>query len=267
MKFDNTATTEEVPDLDHISTGMILFLCISGFIAAFIDSTVGGGGLISLPALLFAGLPPALALGTNKVAGTLSSLTSTLSYLKSGKIDFRLIRWLIPLSLLGSIAGADLVRHMPTSFLRPMVIVLLIAVAIYTILKRDFGSLSTYTGLKRSTAYLAALTALFLGVYDGFFGPGTGSFLIFAFLYLGFDFVQSSGNSKALNLASNLGALGTFAWLHAINYEYGLLMGLAMTFGAISGSQMAIRKGVTYVRPIFICVTLVLIGKQLLDLL
>lgn len=253
--------------MDHISTGMILFLFLSGFVAAFIDSTVGGGGLVSLPALLFTGIPPALALGTNKVAGTVSSFTSTLSYLRSGKIDFRLIRYLLPLSLIGSVAGAYLVRHVPSSFLSPMVIIMLIAVTVYTLFKKDMGKSSTYMGLRKKTAFITCFVALAIGFYDGFFGPGTGSFLIFAFIFLGFDFVQASGNAKALNLASNIGALATFILLHAVNYEYGCIMGLAMAVGAISGSQVAIRKGVTYVRPIFICVTVVMIGKQLLDIL
>lgn len=253
--------------MDHISTGMILFLCLSGFVAGFIDSTVGGGGLISLPTLLFTGLPPALALGTNKLAGTLCALSSTLSYLRSGKITFKLVRYLLPLSLVGSIIGACLVHFLPSSFLRPMVIVLLIAVTLYTIFKRDLGKLSTYSGLKKKAIWVTSLVALIIGFYDGFFGPGTGSFLIIAFLLIGFDFIQASGNAKALNFASNVGALGTFLFLHAVNYEYGLIMGLSMATGAISGSQVAIRKGVTYVRPIFICVTLIMIGKQILDFL
>lgn len=257
----------EIVALDHISTGMILFLCLTGFIAGFIDSTVGGGGLVSLPALLFTGLPPAFALGTNKVAGVLSSLTSTLSYLRSGKIDFRLVRYLIPLSLLGSIVGADLVRHMPSSFLRPMVIVMLIAVTLYTVLKKNIGTSSTYSGMKLKTTFITVLVAFVIGFYDGFFGPGTGSFLIIVFLFVGFDFVQASGNAKALNLASNVGAFATFVFLHAVNYEYGLIMGLSMMVGAISGSQVAIRKGATYVRPIFIGVTVIMIGKQLLDMM
>jgi uncharacterized protein len=253
--------------LDHISTGMILFLCLSGFVSAFIDSTVGGGGLVSLPALLFTGLPPALALGTNKLAGTMSSLTSTLSYLRSGKIDWKLVRYLLPLSLIGSVVGACLVRFLPSSFLRPMVVVLLIAVTLYTIFKRDLGKRSTYSGLRKKAVWVTSLVALLIGFYDGFFGPGTGSFLIISFLLIGFDFVQASGNAKALNFASNVGGLGTFLFLHAVNYEYGLIMGLSMAVGAISGSQVAIRKGVTYVRPIFITVTLIMIGKQVLDFL
>lgn len=253
--------------MHHLTIEIILFLFFSGFVASFIDSTVGGGGLVSLPALLFCGLPPAIALGTNKVAGTVSSLTSTLSYLKSGKINVKLVKYLLPLSLLASIGGAYAVHNLPTSFLTPLVIILLILVTIYTIFKRDLGTTSTYRGVTKRIGVAAVGIAVIFGFYDGFFGPGTGSFLIFAFILIGFDFVQSSGNAKALNLASNFGALGTFISLHAINYDFGLIMSVGMVVGAIAGSQMAIRRGVTYVKPIFICVTVAMIGKQLWGML
>jgi uncharacterized protein len=253
--------------VDHLSLGMIIFLFMSGFVASFVDSTVGGGGLISLPALLFAGLHPALALGTNKLAGTCSSLTSTLSYFRSGKVNVQLVKYLFPLSLVGSIAGAILVHNLPASFLRPLVIVMLILVTIYTILKKDMGTTSTYRGMTRRMVVAAAFVALLIGFYDGFFGPGTGSFLIFAFLLIGFDYVQASGNAKALNFASNAGALCTFVALHGIQYAYGAIMGAGMVAGAVAGSQMAIRKGAAYVKPIFILVTVAMIGKQLWSLL
>jgi uncharacterized membrane protein YfcA len=249
--------------MDHLTIGLIVFLFVSGFIASFIDSTVGGGGLVALPALLLTGLPPAMALGTNKLASSLSSLTSTLSYLKSGKVDFRLTRWLFPLSLVGSILGADLARQLPSEFLKPLVVVLLIAVTVYTLLKKDFGMRSQRRALKAGLILGVAAVALVIGFYDGFFGPGTGSFLIFLFLFLGYDYVQASGNAKVLNFGSNVGALATFAYLHAVDYRYGLIMGVAMILGAVAGSQVAIRKGAAYVRPIFICVTLLLIGKQI----
>ncbi|MNC61908.1 hypothetical protein D3C75_1118790 [compost metagenome] len=109
--------------------------------------------------------------------------------------------------------------------------------------------------------------AVALGFYDGFFGPGTGSFLIFMFLLLGFDFVGASANSKALNLASNLGSLATFFILGVVNVPYGLPMGIAMIAGALTGSRMAIKNGSTYVKPLFLGVTTLLIGKQIWDLL
>lgn len=252
--------------MDHPSLEMLFFLLASGFVAAFVDSVVGGGGLIALPALLFTGLPPSLVLGTNKLAGTMSSLTSTASFLASGKINLRLTACLFPLSLVGSVLGTLTVKQIPTTFLKPLVVGLLIVVTIYTLCKKNWGNQNNFKGLTRKNGLLLGLGTLALGFYDGFFGPGTGSFLIFMFLMLGFDFVGASANSKTLNLASNLGSLATFFMLGSVNIFYGLPMGIAMIVGALVGSQVAIRKGTTYVKPLFITVTLFLIGKQIWDM-
>ncbi|WCK53547.1 TSUP family transporter [Aneurinibacillus sp. Ricciae_BoGa-3] len=252
--------------MEHISMHMLFFLLGAGFIASFIDSVVGGGGLISTPALLITGLPSSVVLGTNKLASTMSSLTSTLSFMRSGKITFRLVLKLFPLSLIGSALGAYTVKQIPPEFLKPLVIILLVIVTIYTLTKKDWGKQSTYKGLTTKVAYLTALAALTLGFYDGFFGPGTGSFLLFAFLMIGFDFVSAAGNAKVLNFGSNIAGLATFMALGCVNYTYGILMGLAMVLGALVGSRVAIQKGSTYVRPLFIFVTALLIGKQLWDI-
>jgi len=249
--------------MQHLTVGMFTFLLLSGFTASFVDSTVGGGGLISLPALLFTGMPPALAIGTNKLAGTMCSFTSTMSFLHSKKVRLNLVKYLFPLSFLGSIGGAELVHFLPTAFLRPLVIVLLLVVTVYTLLKKNIGMTSTYKGITAKLLFALAAIALALGFYDGFFGPGTGSFLVFLFVFAGFDFVEASGNAKLLNFGSNIGALLTFLVLRNIDYEYGLVMGIGMVIGAIVGSQVAIRKGAAYVRPIFIIVTVLLIGKQI----
>lgn len=253
--------------MDIINPEIIVFLIVAGFVAAFIDSVVGGGGLISLPAMMLTGLPPSVVLGTNKIASTMGSLTSTLSFLRSGKIDCYLAAWLFPLSFIGSVLGAYTVRHIPSEFLKPLVVVLLVVVAIYTVFKKDWGSESTYLGLTTKTKYVIGITTFGIGFYDGFFGPGAGSFFIFSFLLLGFDFVVAAGNAKVMNFASNIGAVITFIYLDSVNFQYGLIMGGAMIAGAIAGSRLAIKSGVTYVRPLFIGVTGLLIGKQFWDLI
>ncbi|WP_371362701.1 putative membrane transporter protein YfcA [Sporomusa rhizae] len=246
---------------------MLIFLLGAGFVAAFIDSVVGGGGLISMPALMMTGLPPGVVLGTNKLASICCSSTSSISFLRSGKMDLGLVKYLFPLSLLGSILGAYTVSLISPSFLKPLVVVMLVMVAIYTMLKKDWGDVSTYQGINKRAGILGGCAALLLGFYDGFFGPGAGSFLIFAFLMLGFDFVTAAGNAKALNMASNLGAVATFLLAGSVNYLYGLSMGVAMIIGAIVGSRFAIAKGTSYVKPLFIAITTLLIGKQLWDIL
>lgn len=253
--------------MEHINMEIVFFLLAAGFIAAFIDSVVGGGGLISLPALLMTGLAPGVVLGTNKLASICCSLTSSISFFRSGKMDIGLVKYLFPLSLTGSILGAYTVRLIPSEILKPLVLVMLILVAVYTVLKKDWGDKSTYQGISKKAGVWGGLAAFALGFYDGFFGPGAGSFLIFVFLMLGFDFVVAAGNAKALNLASNLGAVATFLSAGSVNYIYGFSMGLAMIIGAVAGSKFAMAKGSAYVKPLFISVTTLLIGKQLWDVL
>ena len=246
---------------------VIIFLMVTGFMASFIDSVVGGGGLISLPALLLTGLPPTMALGTNKMASVMGSCTSTLSFLQSGKINIHLIKFLFPLSFIGSALGVITVQQIPSQFLKPLVIVMLLIVTVYTFTRKEWGDTSTYQGITKKTAYLSGLAAFSIGFYDGFFGPGAGSFFIFAFLMIGFDFVVAAGNSKALNFASNIAAVFTFIYFDSIHYYYAIPMGVAMIFGAIVGSKLAIKKGAAYVRPLFLFMSMILIGKQIWDVL
>jgi uncharacterized membrane protein YfcA len=248
--------------MDFPSMHMLIFLISAGFIAAFIDSVVGGGGLISVPALLFTGLPPGMMLGTNKLGGTLSSLTSTASFLFSKKVNLRLVASLFPLSFIGSVIGTYTVKQIPSDFLKPLVVCLLIVVTLYTLLKKNWGASSTYRGLTKKSTWLLGVGAFVIGFYDGFFGPGTGSFLIFVFLMVGYDFVGASANAKVLNFSSNGASLGTFFLMHSVNFYYGLPMGAAMIVGAFFGSQVAIRKGSTFVKPLFVLVTVLLVGKQ-----
>ncbi|HDX9577896.1 TPA: TSUP family transporter [Bacillus pseudomycoides] len=253
--------------MEDINLYTLAFLVLSGFLAAFIDSVVGGGGLISIPALLFTGLPPSTAIATNKLASSMGALTSTISFIKSGKINFRLVSKLFPLTVIGSFCGAFVVKHISSQVLKPLVLVLLITVASYTILKKDWGEDSKYEGMSWKRGTIFAVTVFIIGFYDGFFGAGTGSFLLFSFLMIGFDFIQSAGNAKVLNFGSNIAALIMFLYLDIVNFSYGVPMGIAMILGAFVGSNFAIKKGVSYVRILFIVVTLLLIGKNILDYL
>lgn len=252
--------------LEHISIETILFLLGSGFLAAFIDSVVGGGGMISLPALLLIGLDPVLAIGTNKLGATMGSFVSTLSFLRSGIIEVKVIKYLFPLSMIGSILGVLLLQVMPPDILRPIVIVMLAVVTIYSILRKEWGTVSTYTGMTTKMMIASMFIALIFGAYDGFFGPGTGSFLLFAFLFLGFDFVRSAGNAKSLNFASNIASLFALMYFGNVDYTYGFIMGIAMIIGAICGTRVAITKGASYVKPLFIIVSTLLVGKQVWEL-
>ncbi|GGE67947.1 TSUP family transporter [Priestia taiwanensis] len=251
--------------MEELGISMLLFLVAVGVLAAFVDAVVGGGGLIAIPALLFAGLPPAMVLGTNKLAGTMCSFTSTVAFMKSGKVNKRLAFALFPLAFVGSLFGAYTVQHISSDFLKPLMLVLLVGVTLFTIFKKNWGEQSTYNGLSKRKWVLCGVVVVAIGYYDGFFGPGTGSFLIFAFLTLGLDFVTAAGNAKVLNFASNISGLLMFMYLGSVNYTYGIVMGLAMIVGALIGSHFAMKKGVGYVKTLFIVVSLLLIGKNALD--
>jgi len=253
--------------MENLSMDMLLFLMGAGFIASFIDSVVGGGGLIALPALMLTGLPPVIALGTNKMAAVMGSFTSVVSFMRSGKVNYEIIKYLFPLAVVGSALGVYTVQLIPPQFLKPLVVILLILVTVYSLFRKNWGEQSTYSGMTGRTAVLSGITAFVLGFYDGFFGPGTGSFLLFAFLLIGFDFVMAAGNARALNFGSNIAAVVAFGLLDSINYYYAIPMGVAMIAGALAGTRLAIEKGAAYVRPLFISMSMLLIGKQLWDIL
>ncbi len=244
---------------------ILAFLLVSGFIASFIDSVVGGGGLISTPALLALGLPVPVALGTNKLAASMGTLTSVIAFWRAGKVSELALK-LMPLSFIGSAIGAYVVYLLPEQLMKNIIVVMLVIVAVYTYRRKDWGDNPLVQ--KFSTKAVIGMIAMALGIgfYDGFFGPGTGSFLIFGFLFLGLDFVTAAGNAKALNFASGIGALMSFTLSGSVLWEYGLIMGVGMILGALVGSRLAITKGAAYVRPLYLVVTTLLIGKQVYDL-
>ncbi|PNZ29763.1 hypothetical protein CD122_01625 [Staphylococcus rostri] len=244
---------------------IILVIIAFGFLAAFIDAVVGGGGLISIPALLAIGLPPATALGTNKLASAFGSLTSALRYLRSGKVDLKIVAKLFPLSFVASICGAILAVYLPAELLKPLVIVILTCVLIYTVMKKDWGSIRTYQRLSLTKLILFVGVIVLIGFYDGFLGGGTGSFLMFAFLIIGFDFLSAAGNAKVLNFAFNFGALLLFIYLGHVNFVIGLSMAASMIVGSYVGAWFALKYGVGYVKVLFVVVTSILIVKNFID--
>ncbi|MGZ1788429.1 sulfite exporter TauE/SafE family protein [Staphylococcus argenteus] len=244
---------------------MILIIIVFGFIAAFIDSVVGGGGLISTPALLAIGLPPSIALGTNKLASSFGSLTSAIKFLRSGNVDFKVVVKLFGFVFLASASGAFIATMIPSQVLKPMIIVALSSVFIFTLLKKDWGNTRTFTHFTFKKALLFAGLFILIGFYDGFVGGGTGSFMLFVLLLFGFDFLNAAGNAKVLNFASNIGALLLFMILGQVDYIIGLIMALSMIVGSYAGAHFAIKQGVSYVKVLFIIVTAILILKNAFD--
>lgn len=235
----------------------LIFLCIAGFLAAFIDAIAGGGGIISLPALMISGVSPHYALGTNKFASSTGSFTSALRYIKSEATNNDLLKKLIPFTILGSILGVKTVLNINENILNILVLVLILAVGIYTIRSKSIGAENTFEGLTDKNIKLGIILAFSLGFYDGFFGPGTGTFLMFGLIKIyGFDFLNSSGNTKVLNFVSNITSLILFAINGQILYKIGIPFAISMILGAQLGSRLAISKGVKLIKPIFITMSL-----------
>jgi uncharacterized membrane protein YfcA len=250
----------------EISIVNVVLLCIVGFAAATVDAIAGGGGLVSLPAILAAGVPPHFALGTNKFAGSFGAFTSAYTFTRMGKVFVPLMKFTVPCALVGSVAGVLAALKIDQGFLKIIILVLVFATAIYTILKKDFGNEDKFTGLTRKNIIQGCIFAFSLGFYDGFFGPGTGSFLIFLFIKVyGYDFTIAAGNSKVLNFVSNITSLVMFAVNGKIYYMVGIPMALAMIVGARLGSKIAIKNGAKVIKPIFVTIAMVLTVKLLID--
>ena len=241
-----------------------LFLLAASFFAGFIDSIAGGGGLIQLPALLI-GLPKsetAEVLGTNKLSSIFGTSTAAVLYRKQIKPDPKVLLAMGLPALFGSAGGAMLASKIPTSSLRPMVLVLLIVVAIYTWFKPDLGKFENLRHLPRRRVQIAALAGVIIGFYDGIFGPGTGSFLMLILVAsLGYAFITASAIAKVVNVATNVGAIMVFGFNGAVIWQIGIIMGVANISGAVVGARLAIKGGSTLVRKVFLIVTVALIVK------
>lgn len=245
-----------------IATG--IFLLAASFFAGFVDSIAGGGGLIQLPALLI-GLPKsetAEVLGTNKLSAVFGTTTAAALYRKQIKPDPKVLIAMGVPAFLGSAGGAVLASKIPTSSMRPMVLVLLIVVGIYTWFKPDLGKFENLRHHSKRRVQIAAIAGAVIGFYDGIFGPGTGSFLMLILVAsLGYAFITASAIAKVVNVATNVGAILVFGIHGAVIWQIGIIMGVANISGAIIGSRLAIKGGSTLVRKVFLIVTVALIIK------
>jgi uncharacterized membrane protein YfcA len=236
----------------------------AGFFAGFIDSIVGGGGLIQVPAL-FAGypdVPPAQLLGTNKLGSICGTSSSTLRYLHAVQLPWRRLVPALCAAFVAALLGASLVSRVSPAVFRPLVPLMLAAVLVYVLWNKDLGSRHGPLEIRgrRAAAALGGIGAI--GFYDGFFGPGTGSFLMLLFVRIyGFDFLHASAGARAVNVATNAGALLLFALQGTVHWGFGLALGLSNAAGSVLGAHAAIRHGSKFVRAIYIVVVLSLIAK------
>jgi uncharacterized membrane protein YfcA len=236
----------------------ILFL--TGLTAGVVDSIAGGGGLITLPIMLSAGMPPQIALGTNKFQGTFGSFTATYYYSRHHIVQWREAVHGIFFTAIGAAGGAYAVQHVDSTFLGKLIPFLLVAVLLYVATTPAIGERDERARMVLGVFYPAAGIAL--GFYDGFFGPGVGSFWAVAFvLALGFNLQKATGYTKLMNFTSNSISLAVFIAGGVVWFSAGIVMAAGQIIGSRLGAKLVIRKGVRFIKPVFLTVVFVTVCK------
>jgi uncharacterized membrane protein YfcA len=243
-------------------------LTLASLFAGFVDAIVGGGGLVLVPALFAAypNAPPATLFGTNKGAAVWGTAWATLQYGRRVTLPWGALLPAAAAALVGSFAGAWSVTLIDAAGLRRALPFVLLAVLLYTLLRKDLGRTHAPRYQGRSQALLASLIGALVGFYDGFFGPGTGSFFVFLFVrLLGFDFLHASASAKLLNTATNLAALTLFGFTGHVWWPLAAMMAVANVLGSLLGTRLALRRGAGFVRGVFVWVVGALIVKTVWD--
>ena len=236
----------------------------AAFFAGMVDAVVGGGGLIQIPVLLsqFPQTAIPTLFGTNKLSSLAGTASSLWRYARTVSIPWAVVLPATLAALLGAWLGAAVTAWLPREAMRPLVLVMMLAVALYTFLRKDFGHVEART-LVPADRWRAALLGLVIGFYDGFFGPGTGSFLIFLFVrFFGLDFLRASAASKVVNLATNVAAISFFVPTGNILWLFALPMAAANIIGSVVGTRLALRGGTPFIRKLFVGLVVVLIARM-----
>lgn len=243
---------------------ILAFLFFAAFLAGFIDSIAGGGGMITIPAMLIAGLPPLETLGTNKLQSLFGSGSATLAYARAGHVKLSEQMPMAVLSALGSALGALLATVVPGDVLKAILPFLLVAIAVYFGLKPNIGDVDKH---RRMSVFLFTVTIVpVIGFYDGVFGPGTGSFFMLAFVTLaGFGVLKATAHTKLLNFGSNVGAFAVFLAYGVILWKVGLVMGVGQFLGAQAGSRVAMRSGAKIIKPLLVVTSIALAIRLMAD--
>jgi uncharacterized membrane protein YfcA len=253
--------------LEQLTWGMLLLVVIAAFCAGWIDAVVGGGGLLQLPALLLIpGISPVQALATNKLASVFGTATSSATYYRRAKPDIRTALPMAAIALIGSFGGAAVATVLPPAAFKPIIVIALLAVALFTAFRPQMGAATQLRFHGRRHHIMAGAAGLGIGFYDGMIGPGTGTFLVITLVaLLGYDFLQASAKAKIVNLATNIGALLLFIPHGAVLWLLGGILAVANVAGSYLGSRMAISKGTTFIRVVFLVVVIALIAKLGVD--
>lgn len=243
---------------------VLLALAVVGLVAGFVDAIAGGGGLISLPALLSAGVPPVAALATNKCQSVVGTTMAVITYWRRGFISFRTLAPSMLVTFAGSVLGAITVKQIDVTALNVIVPIALIAIAGYFSLAPKLSDDDRAARL--SFPWYVPVVGFVIGYYDGIFGPGTGSFFTMAFVLLfGLGMTRAAGNTKVLNVMSNLGALIFFAFAGDVVWPIAVVMAVGQVAGGYLGARTGIRFGAKLIRPVVIVVSIIMAGKLLFE--
>ncbi|MEM1364518.1 MAG: TSUP family transporter [Pseudomonadota bacterium] len=247
----------------ELAESTIALLILAAFVAGFIDSIAGGGGLIAIPALLIAGLPPLTALGTGKLQALFGAGVAAIAYARGGHVNLWKLAPLAMIAFAGSVCGALLATTLPTDFLAAVMPIALIAIALYFGIKPDPGELQRTARIP--FAFFAGMVAPLIGFYDGVFGPGAGSFYMLAYVALaGYGLLKATAHTKLLNFASNVGGFLVFAAGGTLLWSVGLMMGAAQIAGAMLGAKLAMKNGSRVIKPLLVFTCLAMAGRLLL---
>lgn len=242
-----------------METYILVLLCIAAFVAGFVDAIVGGGGLIQTPVglILMPNLPVATVIGTLKIPSFSGTLFAAFQYLKKIEMNWKLLIVMMVLAVPSAFSGSALLTYVSNDFMKPLLLVVLSLLVIYTYAKKNFGQQADKSHSAKQQLIYAVLISFFIGFYDGFIGPGTGSFLVLAFItLLGFDFLQASANAKMVNLATNFGSIVLFIIKGKIIWMVAIPMAICNAVGGFIGAKLAISRGNKFIRIFFLIVVI-----------
>lgn len=242
-----------------MATTTLIFLSLFASLAGFVDAIVGGGGLIQTPAslILLPQLPVATVIGSLKIPSFSGTYFAAKQYVKQVKINWRRMFLMCIIAFIASFSGSFLLTQMSNRFMKPIILIVLVFVAIYSFTKKNFGQHMHKELSHQKQILFAVLISLVIGFYDGFIGPGAGSFLVLAFIsLLGFDFLQASAHAKLINLATNLGSILLFFIKGHIIWQMAIPMAICNAMGGIIGARLAIAKGNQFIRIFFLLVVM-----------
>ena len=242
-----------------METYILILLCIAAFLAGFVDAIVGGGGLIQTPVamILLPNLAVASVIGSLKIPAFSGTSFAARQYLKKVEMNWKLLSIMAIIAFSAAFLGSNLLTKVHNDFMKPLLLIVLTLIAIYTFTKKNFGQHQAKNLSHNKQLFLAIIMSICIGFYDGFIGPGTGSFLVLAFVsVLGFDFLHASANAKMVNLATNFGSICLFIFKGKIIWAIAIPMAICNAIGGFIGAKLAIKKGNGFIRVFFLIVVI-----------